>query len=247
VISTRRFWFFYLSTLLAAVIFAASAGATGFGLEILGNGQTWNYNSTDLGCSDPGEGTKSQCTGSGLVVSAGLLRLDSWSISLDGDPVISGPIAVTNLSGSTQQFTFTFTLPTVTGPSTLTGGSVQGGMTDNNGDGVTLSTASGSAFYTPMIDGGAFGPGILYADPQSFSAGGFLSGNVPNLAFGTPIPSQPGPAVATSIGIKLDFLLTKQDSATFSSVFVVQPVPEPGTAALLGLGLLTLGIRSRRR
>jgi hypothetical protein len=106
------------------------------------------------------------------------------------------------------------------GPSTLSGGSLQGGVTDNTGDGATLYTDVGSAFCQGH--------------------------NVPNAAFGTPIPSLASPAVATSIGIELDFWLTPGDSASFTSNFVVVPILEPGTAALFVLGRVALGLRRRR-
>jgi hypothetical protein len=200
------------------------------------------YDEVDLGCS-PGD-VISQCTGTTPIV-AGDLRIDSWDLTLDNDPVVSGPVAVTNLNPLlSQQFTLLFTLVTgPIGPSTLTGGSVQGGMSDLDNNDATVSTAAGSAFYSALIDGVTVQ--TLYADPQSFSAGEpFLSGNVPNLAFGTPIPSQPGPAVVANIGIKLDLILTAADSASFTSNFVLQQVPEPATAALLGLaGIALLGRR----
>jgi hypothetical protein len=40
------------------------------------------------------------------------------------------------------------------------------------------------------------------------------------------------PAALSTIGIRLDFTLTPGDSASFTSVFVVQPVPEPASIAL---------------
>lgn len=180
--------------------------------------------------------------GPGLV-QTGSIYLDSWNLNLDADPVINGITAVTNLNAGSQQFTLIFTLPTTVGPSSLMGGSVQGGMTDNNGNGATLSAPTGSAFYTALIDG--VSQQTLYADPSSFGAGAFLSGNVPAAAWGTPIPSAPGPAVLSNIRIQLDFLLTGSDSASFTSNFVVVPVPEPGTAFLLALGLGALALRRR--
>jgi hypothetical protein len=204
--------------------------------------QAGSYDASDLNCS-AGD-VVSHCVGGGLVIDD--LRLDSWDLTFDNDPVVTGPVVVTNLGAVTQQFTFLFTLPTgPIGPSTLIGGSVQGGMTDGTGDGVTVSTAAGSALYSALIDGGTVQ--TLYADPQSFSAGQFLSGNIPNQAFGTPIPSLGGPPVAANIGIKIDFVLTPGDSASFTTNFVVVPIPEPATAALFGLGLGGLAAAGRKR
>ncbi len=204
------------------------------------------YDQTALGCTTSGD--VSQCAGSNLGIGLGsgdLLRFDSWNMTFDIDPVVTGITSVTNLAATTQQFTFIFTLPIAPiVPATVRGGSVQGGMTDNDGNDATVSTATGSSYYTALVDG--LPAQTLYAHPQAHSAGGaFLSGNIPSVAFGTPIPSQPGGPVLTSIGIKLDFLLTGNDSASFTSNFVVQ-VPEPHTAALLALGLGAIALLRRR-
>jgi hypothetical protein len=212
----------------------------------IGGAYNSTYNETNLGCA-PGTGETFVCSGAGLVV--GDITLNSWNMTFDSDPVVSGVTAVTNNNLlSSQQFTLIFTLPTgPIGPSTLSGGSVQGGMTDNTGDDATVSTATGSAFYQGLIDGVSSPARTLYADPQAFSAGGaFLSGNIPNTAFGTPIPSLPSPAVVSNIGIRLDFILTPGDSASFTSNFVVV-VPEPATGAMVGFGLVGLAIAARRR
>lgn len=224
--------------------FSSSASAVSLQVFIGGSPDPVGYYDDEaLGCSTQGD--ISHCAGGGLVM--GDLRIDSWNMTFDSDPVVTGTTAVTNLNTlSSVQFTLLFTLPTgPVGPSTLIGGSVQGGMTDNNGDDATVSTAVGSSFYAARIDGGTVQ--TLYADPQSFSAGGaFLSGNIANVAFGTPIPSQPAGAVVANIGIQLDFILTPSDSASFTSNFVVVAAPEPPMAALLGLGLAGLVLVTRR-
>jgi hypothetical protein len=214
-------------------------------LEVMiGGASVGTYDEDQLGCSSTG-GESFECTGTDLQLGGQSgVNLDSWDLLLDADPVVSGITALTNLNSSAQQFTLIFTLPTTVSPSSLMGGSIQGGMTDNNGDGVTLSAPTASALYTALIDN--VSQQTLYADPSSFSAGSFLSGNVPNLAWGTPIPSAPGPAVTTDIKIQLDFTLTGNDSASLTSNFVVLPIPEPSTALMLGLGLAALGSRRRK-
>lgn len=233
------------------VLVASSAGAVPisvtvssideFNVEVSQSGQ---FDATD----PDGDGIFSYDLGDlpSNVGSTGRWDITEWGGTLNPDPVISNSFNVTNLLVGTQ--TFIITLSTVTGPigapTTLTGGSAQGGVTDANGDGATLSTSGGSAFYTSLLDGADFV--ALYADPSSVSVGGFLSGNLSPLEdFGTPIPSFPGPAVANSIGIRFQFDLTGTDRATGSGVFVVEPiVPEPGTGLLLGFGLLVIaGLR----
>lgn len=232
-----------LSTALLLTGSAAEANHVGpLELEVLIEGASAGvYDEDQLGCTSTG-GDTFQCSGTDLMVGGSDgLTLDMWDLSLDSDPVVSGITAVTNQNASTQQFTLLFTLPTTIATSTLMGGSIQGGATDNDGDGVTLSAPTGSAFYSAIIDGAV--QQTLYADPASFSAGAFLSANVPNAAWGTPIPSAPGPAVNSFIRIQLDFDLTGDDSASFTSNFVV--VPEPATALLLGAGLCALALRRR--
>lgn len=231
----------------AALALGSPAAATHVGpleMDVLIGGTTvGTYTEDQLGCSSTG-GDAFTCTGTDLQMGGQYgLMLDSWSLSLDSDPVVSGTTGWTNLSSSAQQVTLIFTLPTSVLPASLMGGSVQGGMTDNNGDGVTLSAPTGSALYTALIDGVT--QQQLYAAPTAFSAGAFLSGNVPNLAWGTPIPSAPGPAVNANIQIRLDFVLSGNDSASFTSNFVVLPVPEPGTLVTVALGLGLLALRRR--
>jgi hypothetical protein len=223
---------------------AGSASAVEFGLGVWQDGgYLGGVDAAALGCESTGDHTAS-CTGGGATF--GDLSIDSWSMNVDEDPVVTGITAVTNNSLSTQTFTLIFTLavaPPVV-PSSLIGGSIAGTVTDNNGDGATLATAPGSAIYSARIDGATVA--TLYNDPTSAIAASFLSGTLAAISFGTPIPSLAGPPALSDIGIRLKFTLTPGDSASFTSNFVVLPIPEPGTAILLGLGLGWLGLCQRR-
>src|SRR5262245_16082996 len=236
-----------LALLIGFVVLTATPSrAVDLTLDIFTGGQpTGSLGTQQLGCSDTGA-TTAHCSAQNFTV--GDLLISNLDLNLDTDPAVNAVIAVRNMAAGTQQFTLTVTLLTApVGPSSLTGGSVAGGVTDNNGNGATLQTAPGSALYTALIDGVTHQ--TLFADPTSLSVvNPFDSADLtPPGAFGVPIPSLPGPNVATSIGIRYDFLLTSQDAASFTGVFDVEPIPEPASAALFSLGLGGLALLGRRR
>jgi hypothetical protein len=204
-----------------------------------------------LNCANTGVGTAS-CAISNVV--AGDLHIASLGINLFQDPSIETSFGVQNWSSTgSQRFTLVFTMSVASIPGgTLTGGSTAFTYLDNTGDGVTLSAPAGSALYTALIDGAQYQK--LLADPTSGStAVGFDGGTLGPADFGTPIPSQSGPAVTTSIGIKYDFNLTGGDgvsvgdSTDSTGKFTVKPVPEPSPALLVALGLVGLATAARRR
>jgi hypothetical protein len=171
---------------------------------------------------------------------------------IDNDPNVTGSMTVTNTFNTTQHFTLLFTLPVsaISAP-TQTSGSYRATFRDGGEvNGATLATQDPlhpmdpgtGAFYQALIDNAVYGP-QLYVHPQSFSSAGSATGNVPVATFGSPVPFV-GPAVSTSIGIRLDFTLTPFDRATFTSNHFV--IPEPHTGALMALGLAVLAARRRR-
>lgn len=172
----------------------------------------------------------------------------SWDLFVDPDPVINGIISVTNPTAVTQTYTLNVSMPIspqLIGGS-LTGGSVVGGVTDNNGNGAVLSTSGANPFYYSQIDGGNYVP--LFTAPTVVTVvNPFDSASTGKATFGAPIPSQPGPAVLSSIGIKLTFQLSPFDSASFTSVFVANPIPEPATWGMLLTGVALIGARFWRR
>ena len=229
-----------LLALFASGVFASapSRAVPAFTVDINAGGAVLSLTQADFTCTQGG----TVCSDSGL--SAGGMQFD-LGFNVNTDPSLSASVSVLNNSGGTQQFTALFTATGVgtSGNLTLTEGGISGGATSNTKAGATLAAPAGSAFYTALIDGAKYLP-LLYPNPFSLPVPASMSANFADASFG---PNQPGPAIVDSVGIKLDFTLTDQDSASMSGTFNLKPVPEPGTALLLGVGLVLMARRERRR
>jgi len=169
-----------------------------------------------------------------------------WDLMGDPDPFITGSVSMVNNSGATQTFLIDISIPispALAAP-TLMGGSIQGGMTVDNTPGELSSV--GDSIYRALIDGAEVGePAKLFDDPTTTGlVGAGLSPSLGSESFGTPIPSAPGPAVSSSIGIRFEFSLTPGDRATFTASFFV--IPAPGAAGVFAIAGL-VGVRRRRR
>jgi len=168
-----------------------------------------------------------------------------WNINTNPDPIVLSNLTFQNLTAFTQTYTITVdnVVPAIAG-STIMGGSISGGATDNNANGVTVTSGPNGAVYFGRIDGVNLASTALL-DPYSNSAA-FGSLVIGPDSFGLPGLTTPGPAVATSIGIQLQFTLASMDSISLTSFFQVEPVPAPAGLAVLGLaGLVGCGRRRR--
>jgi len=165
-----------------------------------------------------------------------------FDFTLNPDPAVSGSFTLTNLSGTPQTFSVSATLGVlpIAGPTRIGGSYGDTIYRDaNNDSNVELSSA---AFYRAEIDGsGVHDLGSF--DVMAFGGPGVF-GTVSQDTFGTPIPSDPGPGVVSSIGVAFPgFTLTPGDSVEVPFEFVVS-APEPAFAPLFAIGatLILLGV-----
>jgi len=168
-----------------------------------------------------------------------LVMLD---LTYDLDPYVLAGLAVTNNALVDQSFMFTFSAPVSPAIATASqySGSVSGSYTVDGTAG-SVTTTGMMPLYMGRIDGADILP--LYTAPQSWGTDAGDSGSI--LAEGIPYLSGSGPAVATDIEIIIRFTLTPGETATLNGNFVVEPVPEPATMTLLGLGAVLLRRRKR--
>ena len=209
-----------------------------------------SYNLTQEGVANP-DGTFGL---SGFVDGAtyGTNFNCDWSIVVNPDPQITSTFTLTNISAVTQTFIMNVTLPIgLLGPTTVQGGyfgdAVNGTTyTDTSGNSdVTLATVGANPFYSALVNG------ILSQGLGSFTlnanGGPGVMGDTSQLSWGTPIPSAPFGPASTNIRIRWQFSLTAGDSVSTKGFFQVEPVPEPTTVVLMGLGLAAIaGLRLRR-
>lgn len=238
-----------LVTLLAAPVGATHLAEVSVGLE----GNMMQLDDNQLSC-DTQAGT---CSLAGPVMGGGgMWQLSSASLVLDPDPSVLAITAITNTSAVTQTFVISVTLPIAPafGAPSLIQGSISGSVTDTSSvtglgtvGAASVAAVSGGSIYTALIDGGSVR--TLLDDPFSVSVGvNNGSATVGPADFGIPVRESKAVATTTDIGITLRFALSAGDSASFTSVFDVIPVPEPSVALLLGGGLAALaGLRGRRK
>lgn len=162
-------------------------------------------------------------------------------LQFDPDPFVLNNILVTNTTTSTQIFSAFVGLPTTFGAPNIISGNVRTNVIDGGNDGATVATVSPTALYQAQIDGTTVA--TLQNHPFSVvaPAGG---SNTLAASFGPTVSNVP---VTSNIGIQLRFSLTPGDTAAILSRFDVTEIPEPASAALIGIGLALLASNVRRR
>lgn len=157
------------------------------------------------------------------------------SIMLGSTGVVSHSFVVQATDVDTN-FTIDGSLATSLFPNPLGRASAGVTLTDTNGNGALLTGDHGGSLYQAYYDGGSvftnllagpFSVGVPF-DSQAMSDE-FPGGAGNFAAFAGPV---------TEIGFNWSFLLSAEDSAGGTSVFVVIPAPATGLGLLAGLGLL---------
>jgi hypothetical protein len=184
-----------------------------------------------------------------------------WSVTVNLDPWVTGTFNMTNISGSTQNYVLNVSLPVAAGvplPNLMGGyiGDATNGTQyfDQNLSGaVTFASVGSTPIYQARVGATVASAttvmGLLLGDFTADGGPGAF-GDISQQAWGTPIPSQPGtlgvPAGGV-INVRATFSLTAGDRVSLPVHFRVDPVPEPGTLVLVGLGLAAVaGLRARR-
>jgi hypothetical protein len=241
-----------LFALLFVAVFCGLASATPITLNS-GLGQSLTFDvagSTMLSSSATFTpiGDLTAFTGSATFKGPGSKDISQLSVSgvFGADPFINWA-ATASTGSAAKSFSFSFSQSNSFGLYDVASAALSGSMGDVRGDGVTVSNLmetvsipNGTMINALTLTGGcsASGTGVIANHPCPL--------NGTQLGASTPLPLSFYPTMQLTVG----FALTKLDSATFQGQLVLDgpsQVPEPASVALMGAGLLGLGIAARKK
>jgi hypothetical protein len=180
------------------------------------------------------------------------VEITGLNAALKEDPFVTNNISIINPLPIAQTYTITVTLPItipVTGfPYNATiASSIGVTLTDSTNGTASVSTLTPQGIYSGQVNGSTIL--TLFPNPTSISCPPPFPalGCTTTASDNTALPQlAAGPGTATSIGIQLRFSLSAGDQVGITSRFEIINVPEPGSVALLGVGLFALVVARRR-
>jgi hypothetical protein len=158
---------------------------------------------------------------------------------LDGYQILNSTLSYLNTGTTTSSVSFALNFPVgLEGLALNYGGSISGALTGGEFGG-QLSNLDDNVLWE--AGNGLDSVASLY-DDFSFVTTPFQTVDIPNEAFGVPIPSLPGTG-GNAMQVLLNFEVSAGSSVVLTSTYIAQ-IPAPGAAITLGLGLL---VPRRRR
>lgn len=158
----------------------------------------------------------------------------------------AGTLAITNLTNGELAFAVTLSLPTAAAAEFegLYNGSLSGALITSGGG--YLRSVEGLPLWVSSSDGTQIAP--LFTNAVNLTRSSSGSTLLGTQSFGGSSPSLPAPEFGSHVAIRLSFILSAGDTASFSSSLggIGVPVPAPGALALLASAGL-LAPRRRRR
>lgn len=183
-------------------------------------------------------------------------QLPTWSAyvaSVGGnqDPFLTFGVGASNNSPNPVTFGFAFSLPINFPEPISASASVSYSLTDGAGDGATLFPTSGTGF---VVDSQDIRLTPFLTQDKGVDVGDVCAVTVVGGGATTCGPYNAGPVNWGSVGgptynlmsVNVGFGLTSRDAAGVSGSVRQDPIPEPGTVGLLGLGIAGLAVLRRR-
>jgi hypothetical protein len=183
----------------------------------------------------------------GFKSSAG--SITGFSLMVDADPFIVWGFTATNFTNIPQNFGFAFLPGVVLNPAvpgnSIIDASISGGITDNDGNGVSIAPFGQATIQVNVTDFDTAKQFTWGVGPADFKVGPVAQA-LPYV--GEFMATLPGPVAPVMFGDSVFFTLSANDTASLTGYCAVNATPIPGSLVLLGSGIFGLvGVGMRKK